>query len=184
MTACQVISRFSDVKRKYFRRWDVHNEWRIHFADGPERRDATGYCDSIAKVIYLDDSVCGMTESGIAAFLIHEICHDVGAAGHNRRWAEAMNTVAESAHQHGERVLAVAVRDEVFAYTEVGVSKRHALETVVEWVESLTLDHPLPSLEETIRILARYLGVRSSKLRRDFGPVIADLLADVLHQQR
>lgn len=122
MTRREVIALFEVVKRNYFPRWDRAGEWRAEFADAERLRYATGYCDSKAKRVYLHDDVCSFRDSDyVAAFFIHEICHDVGAAHHIRPWTERMESAAQLAERRGEQGIADAVRNEAFSYSDLGV---------------------------------------------------------------
>ena len=174
MTRFQISSCFVQVKQRYFPRWDAHCEWKVIFGKAPHCRDATGYCDSKAMRIYLDDCVCEITDAGATGLLIHEICHDVAAAGHNRRWADAMGAAAMRAEHLGEGDVASMLRADIFSYAGDGVSQPYSLLTVLDWLESLPLDQATPSFDKVTKDLAKHLGVSSAKLRRDFGSVIHD----------
>lgn len=116
MTKRQVIVCFDEVKREYFPRWDIDGKWKVKFADAERCRVSTGYCDSKAATIFLNEAVCGMTDVGVCAFLIHEICHDVAAAGHNLIWARRMERAAKRAAVCGKAEIAEILRSDIFSY--------------------------------------------------------------------
>ena len=116
MTKGTIIACFDGIKRSYFPRWDVAGKWKVEFADSAQCRSSTGYCDSRAATIFLDDSVCGMTDAGTRALLIHEICHDVAAAGHNLTWARRMECAAKRAVIHGDEKIAEILRSDIYSY--------------------------------------------------------------------
>jgi len=123
MTQPEVIAIFTNVKRVYFTRWDKGNRWKAQFAGHELCRGATGYCDSKTKTIFLNDSVCGMINAGVGAFLIHEICHDVGAAGHGQGGARRMEMVARQAVARGEHAVAKLLRNDIYSYCDFAVHK-------------------------------------------------------------
>ena len=170
---------FDEIRSLYFPNWDRHREWSAVFGSLEQCRDGnTGYCDSNAKVIYLDEkTVRMMSESGFRAFLIHEICHDAGAANHNRAWATRMEQAAKLAESLNEPETARIVRCEIFAYGGTGVLANYDLPNVMDYAEEVVGQNCSIGLDAAIRDVAKYFGHSSAKVRRDFGPVIADVVA-------
>jgi len=111
-------STFAGVKEKYFPRWDRANRWRV-IAD--DSHDSTGYCDSRQRTVFVRPEVFGMTEDGLRALLIHEICHDIGGAGHGVGWANRMLKAANKADSLGESELANQILASLYADVLSGV---------------------------------------------------------------
>ena len=175
MIAQQVEACFRDVKATYFPRWDARNKWRVAFAPPDRCRDSTGYCDSKVQTIFLSQGVCGMPEAGVQAFLIHEICHDVAASHHNRRWAQRMERAAKQAEQSAEREVAEIVRSHIYSCCGQGVLEDCSTLTVYELAEELVFRNPSISYSELLVRVARYFGYAARKIRKDFDPVLRDL---------
>lgn len=132
----QVESHFAHVRRVYFPRWNEKGEWSVSF-DHAGTRGKTGYCDSKTKTIFLSYEVFGMTLAGMRALLIHEICHDVSAAGHNSRWARRMESAARRAEIVGEKDVARVLRMDIYSYCDGTVFKTV---TGLEFAELLGAD--------------------------------------------
>lgn len=116
MTRRQIIAAFAEVKRIYFPRWDRQGRWTVEFGAIQQLRGSSGYCDSKAAKVFLADDVCGMMDAAILALLIHEICHDVGAAGHGRGWARRMEIAAKQAEKVDSNNVAFFLRNDIFCY--------------------------------------------------------------------
>lgn len=163
---------FVDVKAQYFPRWDRAGLWRVRFhAEGMPTGD-TGYCDTKAKTIHLDRQVLGMTDAGVLAILIHEICHDVGGAGHGRRWATRMEKAAQLAMRTGHEEVAEILRANIFSYLGNGAieecSRSNVYSLAAEIVDKVV------DVESMIRRVAKYFGLAPSKIRRDFGLMLKE----------
>lgn len=164
---------FAEIRSVYFPRWDRRLEWIATFSADDERHNNTGYCDSVDKTIYLDErQILLMSEAGVTAFLIHEICHDVGAAFHNRRWAKRMELAATRADMLGESEVARIVRSEVFSYAGNGVRDDYGLHNVRDFAEELIALNPSMDHAAAIKRIAKYFGYTPSKVKRDFSDVI------------
>ena len=106
---------FKKIKKTYSPRWDKNKEWQAEFAATDLCRGYSGYCDSKRKRVFLDSrDVRGMIPDAFLAFLIHEICHDVAAAGHNLTWARRMERAAKHAESIPEKEIAHHVRNQIF----------------------------------------------------------------------
>lgn len=116
VTETEVTACFHDVKKRYFPQWDRHDRWSAAIAGAQLCRGSTGYCDSKAKTIFLDAQVHDMPLPGLRALLVHEICHDVAAAGHNLTWAKRMERAAVRADAHGEPGVARVLRADIYSY--------------------------------------------------------------------
>ena len=168
-----------DVRTRYFPRWDKRREWRISFGTRSQLRDNTGYCDAKMKVVYLDrKAFSSMSVDGKRAFIIHEICHDVGAASHNRRWAIRMERAARVAGQSGEGEVADILRDEIYSYFGNGLSLEYKSSGVLDYLDELLSNNPGLSLDTIRKRVARFFGYRISKIDRDFGRQIKEFVED------
>lgn len=115
---------FEEVRLLFFPRWDSRREWTATYGDAEQRRNSTGYCDSSAKTVYLDRrGLCRMPRDGIRALLIHEICHEVGAAHHNLKWAKRMEVAAVRADELNETEVAEILRSDIISYCSASVPK-------------------------------------------------------------
>ena len=170
---------YQNIRRLYFPRWDANREWTAEFGNAEQLRNNTGYCDTAAKTLYFDcRSMTSMSEEGSRAFVIHEICHDVGAAFHNRAWSVRMAQAALRAEQLGEDEVAAILRSDIELYSGVGVIEEFNRENVQEYVAELYWTHGVREEPEAVRRVAKYFGHAPSKVRRDFGQDIQDELAD------
>ncbi len=171
---------FEEIRSLYFPRWDRQRRWTAVFADAHQRRDNTGYCDTNAKTIYLDGrSVRTMSDAGVRAILIHEICHDVGAAHHNRAWATLMERTAQRAEELNESDVAKILRSDIYSYGCAGALADYDLYTVLDYAEELIGRNPSMDYDTAVRRVARYFGHSPAKVRRDFGGVVKDVMAGI-----
>ena len=96
--------------------------WVIKLADRNLCRGESAYCDSKVKTIYVHESdFMGMKFEGIYAFVIHEICHDVGAARHGLGWAKRMEKAARRVESLGQNEIANQLRNHIYAYCEIDI---------------------------------------------------------------
>ncbi|MCH8851321.1 MAG: hypothetical protein IID41_01560 [Planctomycetes bacterium] len=175
MTERQIQACFAEVKEKYFHRWDRKGRWRVTIAESRLCRDNTGYCDSRSRTIFLDRQVCGMTNAGIRVFLIHEICHDVAAAGHNRLWALRMEKAATLAEKSGDSEIAKIIRCDISSYCPAGVLEQYSLAQICDLGEELVDDNPSIGIDDLIRRIAHHFGHSPRKVRREFGSILREL---------
>lgn len=128
-SATQITGHFSEVKRLYFPRWDRKGLWRVEIAGRELCRDATGYCDSKRRRVFMyENQVYTLPTDGLRALLIHEICHDVAAAGHNLRWAKRMKLAEGRAQALGEEHVAELLCSEIFSYTNAEICRAVGVE--------------------------------------------------------
>jgi hypothetical protein len=64
-----------------------------------------------------------MPEPGVRALLIHEVCHDVAAAGHNLTWARRMERAACHATKLDEAEVARILRCDIYSYCNLAIFK-------------------------------------------------------------
>ena len=116
-----------------------------------------------------------MPNAGIRAFLIHEICHDVAAAGHNRRWALRMEKAATLAEKSCASEIAIIIRGDIFSYCATGVLEQYSRAEVYGLAEELVDDNPSIGVDDLIRRIAHHFGQAPRKVRREFGSIIGEL---------
>jgi len=173
---------FRDIRNLYFPRWDRANLWRATYGDDKLTRDSTGYCDSTARTIYFDmRSFPLMPEPGRRALMIHEICHDVGGAQHKRRWALRMEKAGVRAGRLGEVEVAEILHSEIYSYFGNGAWEDYTRQNVVDFALARTGQHP--DFDGLVKRLAKFFGVRPSKLRRNFGPAIKKVFEEANYAQ-
>ena len=171
---------FEDIRSLYFPRWDRQREWTAVFGDLAQCRSNTGFCDIDAKTIYLDRrAIIGMSDAGVRAFLIHEICHDVAAAHHNRTWARRMERAAARAEELNEAEVAEILCSDVYSYAGNGVLADYDLCGVLDYVEELIDREPSVDFATVLKRVAKYFGYAPAKVKRDFGRVIEDVMVGV-----
>ena len=171
---------FEEIRSLYFPRWDRQREWTVVFGCDQQCRRNTGFCDSAVKTIYLDEqSLRNMSDAGRRAFLIHEICHDVGAASHNRKWAKRMEGSATRADELNEPEVAEIMRSDIYSYCEAGVLEDYSLHNVLDYIEELIGINASFDYHTVLRRIARYYGHSIAKVQRDFGAVIKDVMAGI-----
>ncbi len=172
---------FEEIRSLYFPRWDRRREWTAVIGDVDRCRNNTGFCDGGAKTIYVDRlALIRMSHAGVRALLIHEICHDVGAAFHNRKWATRMERAASRAEELDESDVARILRSDVFSYAGNGVLADYSLRNVVDYAEDLADSRSSPDYATVVRHVAKYFGHAPAKVKRDFGCVIEDVVAGVM----
>jgi len=172
-----IVTIFDEVCSSYFPRWDRQREWTAEFGDANQCRNSTGYCDTVAKTVYVDKlSSIGMLDAGVRALLIHEICHDIGAAEHNRKWARRMERAAACAAELNEAEVADILRSDIVSCAGNGVLAEYNLCNVLDYAEALS-----PSIDcaTAVKRVAKYFGYKPAKVKRDFGRVIEDAMAGV-----
>ncbi len=113
-----------------------------------------------------------MSAEGSRAFVIHEICHDVGAAFHNRAWADRMEKAASTAEDFGEAEVAAILRCDIESYAGTGVLEEFNVDSVCEYVAELFWTHGVRESQSAIKRVARHFGHSPAKVRRDFGELI------------
>ena len=161
---------FLKVRRDYFPRWDKRKAWVICYGTTEQLRCNTGYCDTAIKTIYIEQrSFRTMTDEGRTAFVIHEICHDVGAAFHNRAWANRMERAAVRAEAIDQNEVAAILKSDIESYCGLGVLEEYNPANVSEYVAELYWQHEIRDLDEAIRRTARHFGHSMAKVRRDHG---------------
>ncbi len=171
---------FEGIRSLYFPRWDRKREWTAMYGTAIQCRYNTGYCDSNAKTIYLDErSLDAMPIAGVQAILIHEVCHDVGAASHNREWAKRMESAAQRADDLGEFEVAEILRCDIFSYAGNGVLANYDLSDVLDYTEELISRNPGMDYAMAVKRIAKYFGHAPTKVERDFGCVIENVLSGV-----
>ena len=166
---------FRRVRADYFPRWDKDCKWRALFGTDHECRLSTGYCDSKARSLFFcEPEFLRMPNAGRVALVIHEICHDVGAAGHNRRWARRMTSAAARAEALGADDVAKLLRGDVMSYCRAGVNARYDAESVEEYALELASEIPASCRRTEGHVeIAKYFGVSTRKLTRDFESILA-----------
>lgn len=170
-TDADLRAMFSDIRTLYFSRWDRHREWTTLFGDAEQTRKQTGYCDSSSKTVYLDQhTFLSMPCAGQIALLIHEICHDVAAAHHNRKWAMRMKRAAVRAEKLKETRVAAILRSDIFSCAGNGVLEEYSLRNVVEIAAELSDREP--NYASVLLRVAKYFGHAPAKVNRDYGRVI------------
>lgn len=120
-----------------------------------------------------------MPVAGRRAFLIHEICHDVGAANHNRKWAERMDRAATRADELDESEAAEILRSDIYSYAGAGALSDYDLHSVLEYADELICSSLSMDYDMAVRRVARYFGHSIAKVRRDFGGVIEEAMARI-----
>ncbi len=169
---------YRDIRNLYFPRWDVDEHWIARFGSPEQRRYHTGYCDTKDKTLYFDrDAVNAMMNDGFRAFVIHEICHDVGAAFHNRRWADRMEQAACRADRLGESEVAEILRSDVWLYAGDGVLLEYNSDNVSEFAAELRWTKGITDVKHATIGVAKYFGHSVAKVRRDFEDYIADAIS-------
>lgn len=162
---------FTNVRTQYFPRWAQRGDWTIAFGSTEQLRGGnTAYCDTDAKVIYLDQRTFPtMSADGQLAFIIHEICHDVGAAFHNRRWALRMERAAKDAERLDESEVAEILRSDIYSYFGNGLSLDYTVEGLSTYLNDLFAHNPEIRFGALRKRVSRFFGYRISKIERDFG---------------
>ncbi|MDB5390263.1 MAG: hypothetical protein JWM11_5909 [Planctomycetaceae bacterium] len=169
---------FGEIRCQYFPRWDRQREWTVSFGDAKQCRDSTGYCDNAVKSIYINErAIVGMQVAGVRALIIHEICHDVSAAGHNRKWATRMKIAATRAEQIGEIRVAEILLSHVFSSAGNGVLIEYDLDNVIDFVEDLASGNRELEFENAVKRVAKFFGHTVAKVNRDFGDRIENSIA-------
>jgi len=166
---------FIDIRKQYFPQWGTRGEWTIAYGTTEQLRCNTGYCDSEAKVVYLDGRTFPtMSADGQRAFIIHEICHDAGAAFHNRRWATRMERAAQVADRIGELEVARILRSDIYSYFGNGLSLAYDSEGISRYLDDLLAHNSGISLDAMLMRVSKFFGYRKSKIERDFGTEIQE----------
>ncbi len=170
-------SLFQDIQSRYFPRWDTSGLWKAEYGTPEQLRNNTGYCDTAIRMLYFDRrAVCGMSDEGVRAFIIHEICHATGAAFHNRAWSRRMESAAKRAQSKGEAEVAEILRSDVESYAGEGVLLEYDLSNVQEFAAELYWTHGIEDLDLAIKRTSRYFGHAAAKVRRDFADAISEAL--------
>lgn len=118
MRQSRLNSLFESVKATYFPRWRNGKAWVINFTNCLQRLGATGYCNTTQKVIELDQrGFEEMTPDGQIAFIIHEICHEVGGALHQKPWVKRMAKASWKADSIGSSEVASILRSDIGSYS-------------------------------------------------------------------
>ena len=172
-----IESQFQDVRNLYFPRWDKSHEWDVVYGTLEQLRGNTGYCDTDAKTVYLDrDSMEQFALAEVRAFIIHEICHDIGTAFHKRGWASRMEIAAKRADGLGEADLAVRLRRHIFAYSGNGTLEPYDHDHVLDFAFDVCQSTPNIGYDDAIKRIAKYFGYTPKKVDRDFAYVIKDVV--------
>jgi len=166
---------FSEIRAAYFPEWDHESYWRVVLSDNRQYKGATGYCDSKQRIVSVRSFVFQMSLGGVRAFLCHEICHDVAASGHNRRWGQRMEAVAQLALLAGEQEMADVIRSEIYAYAGPGVLQDYTEDSVTSLADDILKRNPSMRLDALVVRLAGHFGYRRNKLERDWGMVLRAL---------
>ncbi len=107
---------FLQVKAQFFSDWDREATWSIALGEFDETRGKTGYCDDrTRRILFSAKVIDGMTEGGLKALVIHEICHDTSSEWHDNRWADEMDRCKAIAYELGELQLARNLSAQVYA---------------------------------------------------------------------
>ena len=168
---------FIEIRLAYFPKWDQAHDWKIEFGTAIQTRNNTGYCDSIAQTIYLDfPTFLQMSAAGQCAFIIHEICHEVGAANHNRRWAKRMEKAAHRAAFLDQDGVARVLRSEIYSYFGNGLVLEYNRAGIYDYAQEVVNRKHDVTFEELLRKTAKFFGFRVSKVERDFGNEIHALV--------
>ena len=171
----RIQKQFMDVRKKYFPRWDKRCEWKIAYGTHVQLRDSTGYCDSVVKTVFLHGGVFpNMPEAGQLTLIIHEICHDVAAASHNRTWALRMKRASERADSLGELEVAENLRNDIDSYFCNDLSLEYNLIGILTFLEEVPVSAPNHSYDALLKRVSDFFGYRPTKIKRDFGGVIQD----------
>jgi len=172
-----LIFEFASVKHAFFPAWDRRGQWRAVYGTDEQCRFNTGYCDSIAKKVFLCfRQYVALSEPGRRALLIHEICHDTGAPGHNRRWATRMESAACLADAREEHDVARLLRGDIYSYAGPGVTAPYVASEVTEAYSEFQSSSRYDSPEKVVARVARYFGVSVTKLQRDFAAILSGLM--------
>ena len=170
---------FREVRELYFPRWDAKGEWSCRWGSNDQRRNHTGYCDTAIKTIFLDKrQVVAMSPEGAKAFLIHEICHDVGSAFHIRAWCRRMEKAAKRAEVLGDGEVAEILRSDIVSCGGDGILEDFSRENVRELVAELYWSDGVRDTDVAIKRVAKHFGHAIGKVRRDFGDDIEAELND------
>jgi hypothetical protein len=168
---------FNEVRTIYFPRWNRKREWKIDFGSPEQLRDMTGYCDSKVKRIYLAyNSIYGMSDAGVRASVIHEICHDVRAASHNRRWVDRMEQAAATAKKFNENEVAEILRSDIFSYAGSGVRSKYDTSHVLEFTIYLIDNNPSIDFAKLVKRVAKHFGYSTRKIKKDYSNLILDAI--------
>ncbi len=168
---------FIEIRANYFPKWDKSHDWKIKYGNATQTRGNTGYCDSVARMIYLDiRTFPQMSDAGQCAFVIHEICHEVGAAYHNRGWAERMEQAAQRAEILNESDVARIIRSEIYSYFGNGLTLEYNSAGVCDYAQEVADRNSEITFDELIRKTAKFFGYRTSKINRDFGDEIRSMI--------
>ncbi|MDB5341932.1 MAG: hypothetical protein JWP89_309 [Schlesneria sp.] len=168
---------FNDIRVNYFPNWDKACHWKLDYGTRTQTRGNTGYCDSAAKMIYLDSrTVPRMSDAGQVAFIIHEICHEVGAAYHNRGWAERMEKAAQRAEILDQVDVARIIRSEIYSYFGNGLTLEYNSAGIHDYAQEVVHRNSEITFDELIRKTSNFFGYRASKISRDFGDEIRSMI--------
>ena len=141
----------------------------------------TGYCDSKVKRIYLAyNSMYGMTDAGVRASVIHEICHDVGAASHNRRWADRMEQASATAEKNNENEVAEILRSDIFSCAGSGVHSKYDTSNVLEFTNDLIDNNPSIDFVTIVKRAAKHFGYSTRKIKKDYSNLILDAINGII----
>jgi hypothetical protein len=164
---------FAEICRDYFPRWRNAQHWELRQgsrgqwigAQG-ERLYTTeqGYCDPANRIIWLSDTS--------TVTLIHEICHAVTSASHDKRFRTRLRKAAQHAERLGETTLAGALYKEADAYedetafTPTAAYVYDKVEEVVRGVPEIAFDAVVDFLAGDLSLTAPELCQQYRKLRR------------------
>jgi len=179
----RVRSFFQIARSVFFPKWDPCRRWTVVVGERQKSEGETGYCCSREKIVYISPQATGMTDVGLQAFLIHEICHDVAAAFHNRKWLRRMQRAAEKARGLGMESLASSIEDDAFSCVRAGCYLPLSACEVYEFVGEKAFANPDWTDERIIQDSAEYFGVRRASLVRRF-PGLGEEIAEGRAERR
>jgi hypothetical protein len=173
MTDQELKDLFHSVRQRFFSRWDPGKAWTLRWGTDEQLHNNTGYCETKLKTIYLNRyDFSSMTDIGRIAFVIHEICHDTGAAFHNRRWALKIEAAAKIAAIKGDDELSDQIRNEIMGYFPNFLEFEYCELEVSSYVGKRAFAAPGLTRDEAIKLAASFFRVHLKKVERDFGKCI------------
>lgn len=158
-----LLNTFNEVKKLYFPRWDIRNEWKV--VGQVEVSSQLGLCDLETKTIYINPGWIEKGGDDLIYLIAHEISHFVSPT-HGKKWQTRFLKVADTADKLGQVNLANKIRAEV---DELEMCRNTIILTAADLqaqVNDAVLDCPNAPFEAVIGFVADGCGVSPERLLR------------------